>query len=314
MRACIIFNPAARGDRARSFRKHLDEFSGNVALKPTVTAGHGRVLAAEAVNEGFDTIVAAGGDGTLNEVLNGIGDAPDGFARARLAVLPLGTVNVFAKELGLPMNLRQAWKTIRAGRETQIDLPRAEFAGADDSSGGSPNGTGGPPALPQKTQRRYFAQMAGAGLDARAIQMVDWELKKKLAQFAYVVAGMKAMKGPHPQITFRSGADVAAGELVLIGNGRFYGGKLPVFHSASLTDGRLDVCVFPRVNWFTVLRYGLGLLTGGAHPPANLRYFQTAALTLTAVPSAPFELEGDVAGQVPLTISVRPRALRVIVA
>jgi hypothetical protein len=96
---CVIFNPAARGNKARHFRRQLDAIGSQCALKATAAPGDARRLAAEAVDDGFDLIVAAGGDGTVNEVLNGIGDAPDGFARARLGVLPLGTVNVFAREL-----------------------------------------------------------------------------------------------------------------------------------------------------------------------------------------------------------------------
>src|SRR5216117_3762717 len=99
MSTCVIFNPAARGEKAKQFADQLAMLSARVTLKPTYAAGAGRALAAEAVREGFETIVAAGGDGTVNEVLNGIGDEPDGFARTCFAVLPLGTVNVFAKEL-----------------------------------------------------------------------------------------------------------------------------------------------------------------------------------------------------------------------
>src|SRR5688572_4255603 len=98
MKACVIFNPAARGDKARSFQARLNEISRDAVLKPTNAGGVARRLAAEAAQEGFDTIVAAGGDGTLNEVLNGIVDS-DGLNRVRLGVLPLGTANVFAKEL-----------------------------------------------------------------------------------------------------------------------------------------------------------------------------------------------------------------------
>src|SRR5436309_14567343 len=101
MRACVIFNPAARGEKAKRFRRHLDEIGKETSLKMTSAPGDGRRLSAEAIREGFDTIVAAGGDGTLNEVLNGMGDAPEGFKAARLGVLPLGTVNVFARELGI---------------------------------------------------------------------------------------------------------------------------------------------------------------------------------------------------------------------
>ena len=215
------FDATAKGDKARHFRRHLDEFAAGVALKPTQGPGDARRLATEAVTDGFDTVVAAGGDGTLNEVLNGIADAPDGFARARLAVLPLGTVNVFARELGLPLSLRRAWQAISAGRERRIDAPYAEHA-----CGAGP-------------RRRYFAQMAGAGLDAQAISLVDWEMKKRISQFAYVLAGMKAMRGPHPAITVEADGRRVSGELVLVGNGRFYGGSLPVFPGARLDDGAM---------------------------------------------------------------------------
>jgi len=172
VRTCVIFNPAARGSKARHFRHHLGEMAGQSAFKATTAPGDARRLAAEAVADGFELVVAAGGDGTVNEVLNGIGDAPDGFDRARFGVLPLGTVNVFARELKIPLKLERAWEILRRGRETRIDLPRAEFS------------TDG------KNVRRYFAQLAGAGFDARAIELVNWPLKKKIGPLAYVVAGL----------------------------------------------------------------------------------------------------------------------------
>src|SRR3954453_5469686 len=138
-RICVIFNPTARGEKALRFREHLDSLSNECALKPTSGPGAGRSLAAETVREGFETIVAAGGDGTVNEVLNGICDGADGSKRARFGVLPLGTINVFAKELNLPSRIGDAWQIIKGGNETVIDLPYAEF---------SANG------LPQK---RFFA-------------------------------------------------------------------------------------------------------------------------------------------------------------
>lgn len=294
MRACIIFNPTAKGDKARHFRQHLDEFSGGAALKLTQSAGHGRALAAEAVGEGFDTIVAAGGDGTVNEVLNGLGDAPAGFARARLAVLPLGTVNVFARELRLPLRLAPAWQVILAGRERTVDLPRVEF-----SANGQP-------------QRRYFAQLAGAGLDVRAIELVDWNEKKRTGQLAYVIAGWRALRGPQPTIRCECEHGVASGEQVLIGNGRFYGGPLPVFHRASLNDGLLDACVFPRAKLGTVLRYAIGYVTGRVFPPRDLGYFQATRFTVSCAIPARFEVEGDVVGDLPATFSITPAGLRVV--
>src|SRR6185503_9083921 len=118
MRICVIFNPAARGEKAARFRQHLAELSTQCTLKPTYAAGAGRALGAEAVREGFEVVVAAGGDGTVNEVLNGIGDVPDAFSRTRFAVLPLGTINVFARELRMPSDFARAWSVIKQARDT----------------------------------------------------------------------------------------------------------------------------------------------------------------------------------------------------
>jgi YegS/Rv2252/BmrU family lipid kinase len=295
VRTCVIFNPTARGDKARRFRRHLDDIGRESTLKQTSAIGDARRLAADAVREGFEIVVAAGGDGTLNEVLNGFGDVPDGFDRARLGVLPLGTVNVFARELAIPAKLDAAWAAIRQGRETRIDLPGVEYQA---------NGT---------PQRRCFAQLAGAGLDARAIELVQWQLKKKIGPLAYVVAGLKAVAGAQSKITAAGGSRSATGELVLIGNGRLYGGQYRVFPQADLRDGLLDVCVFPRVNWLTLLRCGPTLLLRGTLPPSVPQVFQAESLTLSSPSHTPLEADGELIGHLPAAFSLQRSRLRVIV-
>jgi len=296
VRICVIFNPAARGNKARHFRHHLDEIGGQCALKATAAPGDARRLAAEAVGDGYDLIVAAGGDGTVNEVLNGIGDAPHGFEKARLGVLPLGTVNVFARELKIPLKLEHAWEIVQRGRELKIDLPRVEF---------SANG---------KSERRYFVQLAGAGLDARAIELVDWRHKKKVGPLAYVIAGLKALREKKPQVTAREDArptsERFAGELVLIGSGRLYGGPFEIFPQADLRDGLLDVCVLPRMNWQTLFRCAPGLLSHRKLPEKVVRRFRAAEFELSG--ESGFELDGEWIGQLPARFSVECGRLRVI--
>lgn len=323
MRICVIFNPTAKGDRARHFRRHLDLVAGDCALKQTVAPGGARPLAAEAVREGFDTVVAAGGDGTLNEVLNGIGDVPDGFDHARLGVLPVGTVNVFAKELRMPLALARAWEVIRKGREMLIDLPSVEYAPFDPSTPASdtPPGSAGAspyrspviPNLQKSGHRHYFAQMAGAGLDARAIQLVDWELKKKIGPFAYVWASILALRGPPAKITATNGTESAVGELVLIGNGCFYGGRYRVFHQADQCDGLLEVRVFPRADWLAVARCAGMFLAGQPLPGGVARSFRADSVTLESSSPAPLEVDGEIVGNLPAAFSIQRKKLRVIV-
>jgi diacylglycerol kinase (ATP) len=295
VRTCIIFNPTAKGNKARNFRHHLNEFAAECVLKQTSGPGDARGIATKAVEEGFEIIVAAGGDGTLNEVLNGIVDAPKGFERARLGVLPLGTVNVFAREVQIPLKLERAWETIRQGRETLIDLGVVDF---------QENG---------KPARRYFAQLAGAGLDARAIELVDWRLKKKLGPLAYVIAGFRALFEPQRKINVSNGKEKGAGELVLIGNGSLYGGEFRIFPPADMRDGLLEACVFSRVNLMTLFRVAPRLLIRGTLPRAATANYQSDSLTLTSDAPVPFEVDGEFVGHLPATFSMRRMQLRVIV-
>ena len=295
MRTCIIFNPAARGDKAKHFRRQLDEIATKATIKLTAGPGDARRLACDAVAEGFDTVVATGGDGTLNEVLNGICDAPGGFERARLGVLPLGTVNVFAREVGLPTKLDLAWQMIQRGKEICIDLPSVEFMA---------NGS---------QQRRYFAQLAGAGLDAKAIELVKWQVKKAIGPLAYVLAGLNAVLGKPSKIQALSGSTSMTGELVMIGNGRLFGGQFKLFPGANLRDGLLDVCVLPRANLMTLLRCAPRLLLLRSLPASAAKLLPAETLKLTSDPPAPLQIDGELIGHLPATFSVQREVLRVIV-
>lgn len=295
MPICVIFNPAARGNKARHFRRYLDEIGGQAALKATAAPGDARRLAAEAIHDGFDIIAAAGGDGTVNEVLNGIGDA-QAFGKVRMGVLPLGTVNVFARELNIPLRIEYAWEMLQRKRELIIDLPQVEF---------SQNGS---------AQKRFFIQLAGAGLDARAIELVDWNTKKAIGPLAYVVAGLKALREKQPKIKAReNGAGNALeGTLVLIGNGKLYGG-FNIFPNADLKDGLLDVCIVPRTDFKTLFSYAPNLLLRQRLPEKKVTRFRTASFELAGETKTAFELDGEGIGHLPAKFSMAPEKLRVIV-
>jgi YegS/Rv2252/BmrU family lipid kinase len=295
VRKCLIFNPKARGQKAEKLQHLLNQLARECHCKPTTRAGEARELAAAAVNEGFETVIAAGGDGTINEVTNGIGDAPDGFSKSRLAVLPMGTINVFARELGIPSNLEQAWQIISRGNEIAIDLPRAEFNCAG------------------KTLSRYFIQLAGAGLDANAVTLVSWELKKKIGGLAYLVAGLQSLGSKQSKIRIGAGAKSFTGELVLIGNGRLYGGNFAFFPQAQLRDGRLSACVFPKVNWLAACRAGVGLVSKNLPRFCGATELAAEELTLTADRKTFLQLDGESVGELPARLSIEPQKLRVVV-
>lgn len=292
---CVIFNPTARGDKARRFRSRLVELGPGIQLIPTAGPDAAPAQAAAAVEAGCTTLVAAGGDGTVNQVLNGLVAARDGSAKARLGVLPLGTVNVFAKELGIPADLAAAWRVVQAGHERLIDLPMAESG---------PEG---------RRERRCFAQMAGAGLDSRALGLVDWELKKKFGVLAYVWASLLAMRGPRPVVTIEADGRSVTGHLVCVGNGRFLGGRYPVFPRASMDDGKLDAMVVPKMTWTVALKVFAALWFDRFADSPDAVHLAARTLTMTSATPMPFHLEGDNVGSLPATFTLRPRALRVVV-
>lgn len=286
----IIFNPTARGEKSRAFQKKLGEFGDGVTLLPTRSAGEAVALAEQAVRNGAKTVVAAGGDGTVNEVLNGLARVPGGLEQTRLGVLPLGTVNVFAKELGIPSSLESAWKIAAGSSERTIDLPKAEFN----------NGS-----------KRHFVQMAGAGLDSVSIGRVSWALKKKVGPLAYVWACVQTMQEARPRVAADLDGSRLNGVMVCIGNGRFLGGRYPVFPHARLDDGLLDVVVVPRMTWFTVSRIFPRLLTDTFAKSAVAIHRQVKELTISGDTGLPLHVEGDNVGAVPVRITLEPGVLRV---
>lgn len=295
MRTCVIFNPVAKGDKARHFLAWLEGIATECTLKPTQCAGDARRLAMDAVGEGFEIIVAAGGDGTVNEVVDGIAAAPGGLGKVRFGVLPLGTVNVFAREMKIPFAPSDAWRIVKQAKEFSVDVPFAEFSAEG------------------KKQRRHFIQMAGAGLDARAVELVSWELKKKIGPLAYVVAGLKALAERKPQISVRADGKTFTGELVLIGNGKLYGGDYAVHPSAEWANGKLEACIFPRVNFWKLLRIGPSLVLGGRLPESCVQRISAAHMELSSATPAAFELDGEWAGHLPLRFGLCPERLRILV-
>ncbi len=296
MKPCVLFNPVARGEKAAAFRVRLEGLRGELELRQTTSPESARALAAEAVQEGFETVVAVGGDGTFNEVLNGVASESRALDRVRLGLLPLGTANVFAKELRLPMDLDAALDVLRQRRERRLDLAVARFQ----------NDAGRP-------ETRYFSQLAGAGLDVRSIELVNWETKKRFGALAYVEAGLRAIREEQVRLTVSNGKEQFCGELILVGNGQYYGGRFELFPGAHLTDGMLHALVFEQVRWQELIGRGWGLMTQSLTQQTGMRLIRGSELSIASDRPASFQLEGDRVGPLPCAFEVFPERLRMIV-
>jgi diacylglycerol kinase (ATP) len=283
-RVCIILNPAAKGERARRFLHQLRKVAKGAVFKLTQGPGDAEAQAERAVQQGYDVVVAAGGDGTINEVVNGLAGAP-----VSLGVLPIGTVNVFAMEMGIPMRAEDAWKVIKNKKTRSIDL-----AEANDHK---------------------FVQLAGIGLDAQVVEKTDRVAKKKLGPLSYLFTATQIAARKPPKLRIIS-AEMGTlnGSFVLVGNGRFYGGPFAIFTEAENDDGLLDVCVFKDVNYIALARYARGILFWGAHRRfTDVKYFKTKHVRVESEEVVPFEVDGELSGHVPVDIRISRRKLKVLV-
>jgi len=279
----VILNPAARGDRARSLKEKIQALSLQIVVRQTSAAGDARGMAREAVGEGFQTILAAGGDGTVNEVANGVAGS-----NVRFGILPVGTMNVFASELGIPQNnLQAAWQIIEDGLVRELDLPMA-------------NGS-------------HFVQLAGIGLDAEVVRQTTPESKKSLGPMSYLLTLAQVAAVPPPTIVVETqDSRRYEGSFVLVGNGRFYGGPFVLFKDARPDDGLLDVLVFKNQSHWDVVRYFQAIAFGSHAELPDVDYFQTRSMSVHSTGSVPVELDGELADALPCRFEFSTKKFAVI--
>jgi len=279
---CIILNPAAKGDQARKTIDRVEKLAPDAKLLLTENAGDGERQAREAVAMGFQTIVAAGGDGTVNEVLNGIDPA-----KCALGILPVGTMNVLALELGISPDLERALAVIRKNHRRRVDLGYAN--------------------------QRRFIQLAGVGLDAEVVRKTHPEAKRAWGPWSYLLTVAQVTVAPAPRLRVKAEGKEFPGAMVLIGNGRHYGGPFRFFPKADMTDGKLDVCIFPKSGPLDLLWYLQGVLIGGPESLPEVTYLQVPALTVEADEKVALEVDGEYGGETPVTFRLEKKGVEVVV-
>ena len=280
----VILNPAARSAHAAAREHAIRNLFPAPELFVTDAPGKAKEIAESLAAEGRPLIVAAGGDGTMNEVLEGIcavnaGRAP-GQPHAALGVLLVGTMNVFALELGMPgHDLTACWKIIVSGQRREVDLWQA-------------NG-------------RYFVQLAGVGFDAEIIRETSWERKKRYGPLSYVMSAVQVLGRTPPVLSVEIPERPALyGSVVLVGGGKHYGGPVPVFPKAKNDDGLLDVLIFRGLGGWEFAQMIGAIFSKGYEPCEDIDYLQLREFSVTADREAPVEVDGE------LTLTTTPVAFR----
>jgi diacylglycerol kinase (ATP) len=287
----LISNPTAKkaSERKVALASYYLQSKGfEVEVFFTEKKGDAEKLARKAARKSPHLIIAGGGDGTINEVINGIAgtDIP-------LALMPLGTTNVLAKELGISEGIREAMEAaVRAG-------PRIVSLG---------NITLTNPSSPVK---RFFCLMAGIGFDGEAVLGIRETLKKITGKGAYIWSGIKTLSRFNPELlAFTIDGKQYSGYSAIIGNASRYGGNFRATPDARIEDPYLYACLFKGKKRLDTLRYILGIIKGSHLNFRDVEYLRAKHIKVDG--QAHVQIDGDYIGMTPAEISTVPDSLRLV--
>lgn len=297
MKTMIVFNPMAGqlrpGHQLEEVVQFLRQHDWEVTLRVTEKSGDATVLAQEAVDQNYDMVVAAGGDGTNNEVINGGLVGSD----VVLGMLPIGTTNVFAMEVGIPINNPLHLRPILDSARVLVDgcVQRVDVG---------------------KAGNRFFLLMGGVGWDAEAVTYVQRDAKRWLGPLAYLPAGFMAAKtfaGSRIWVDIDGDRFRDRAVLITVNNTRLYGGVVQMAPKASLDDGLLDVCIFRGQNVTQAFfRYFLGVLSRRHIYDPRVRYHQAKYIAIRSARPLPVHVDDEALGSTPVEFTVLSRSLRVM--
>jgi diacylglycerol kinase (ATP) len=279
----LIMNPVAgpvwRRWKARRLIEHLKTLYPDLVIHPTVRAGDGERLARMLSSGPHDLILAAGGDGTYHEVINGMRNSS-----VPLGILPMGTGNSLVRELGLPANPFRAATAIRNGVVRPIYLGRCD--------------------------QRLFILMVGAGFDAEIVRRVP-PGKKRFGMLAYMAAGITELfRYGYPPLTFRVDGREVKGTTGIIAKARCYGGPFAIAPDVRLERPELILCLFKGRGPIAYMKYTLGVITGLHTRMSDVEFH--AGTTINVESPVPLQADGEAIGIGPACVTIVPKTLNLV--
>jgi len=331
--ALILYNPTA--GQASTVLPQLEaaaelwrEAGWRVELRPTQCAGDATVQAKRAASEGYSLVVAAGGDGTVNEVVNGLVGT-----QTALATLPCGTVNIWAREMGLSMNIVQAAQAYLQAMRRPVDLGvcrdrpakpakrkrRAAKRKLAQANAPDPAMQPRSPADSERAADRYFLLMASAGFDAAVTSEVKSAEKKRFGAIAYVKQAFQTAcryRGIKTKL-YIDGKRVRGRVLmVVIGNSQLYGGVIKFTAHALIDDGFLDVCVIKGRTLLIAPQRLVSVFTRFYNRDNQVRYYRAKQVEIRGKKKKkrlPVQVDGDYLGKTPMKFEILPEAMVALV-
>ncbi len=288
MKYLLIINPNA-GKRKPIVKDLLELFKERkriLDIAETKKPGDGIRIAKKAAGK-YKAVIAAGGDGTINEVVNGLAGT-----NTPIGIIPAGTENVLATELKIPKDHKKAGKKILTGKTKTFDLGKAG--------------------------KRYFTLMAGIGLDAIASHNVEFRptLKKMLGRNAYPIAAIQTYFQYKPKkLRIKLDDQVLPrwGYFAVVGNMKLYGGGLKITAKAKADDGYLDICIFKNKDIVNMLKYFIGArFKHNIEELPNIEYFKVKKIKITTEQKTMVHTDAEIAGTTPINIEAVPKAIKII--
>jgi len=287
----LIFNPIATKASGRKIARasHFLKSKGYKAeIFFTEQKGHAESLAREAVKKSPSLIIAAGGDGTFNEIVNGIAGS-----EIPMAILPLGTTNVLAKELGLPETVDDALEVALNGTPKTVSLGKIYIT------------------CHSSLVTRYFLLMAGIGFDGEAVFRINETIKKISGKGAYIFSGLKTLSAFNPdKLILDMDGKTYTGYSVIISKVAKYGGNFKITPDARLTDPFFYVCLFKGKGRLDILRYVTGIVAGKHLGFRDVEYVRAKNINVEG--DAHIQIDGDYFGRSPARIEVVPDTVRLV--
>ena len=297
-RVLVVVNPiSGLGKSLRAAERFALAYraAGGVAeIHPTRSAGDGGRRAAGAAGEGFQAVVAVGGDGTVNEVVNGMRGAGAGSAALPVGIVPMGTANVLARELRVHLDPEEAAAVVATGRERAVDLGEAR------------NGAG---------ETRRFLACAGAGFDAAVVKAVAEGRRGGLGFRGWagpIWRTFRAYDFPPVRVAADGGAAIPA-TIAIVCNTANYGGLLSLVPTADPGDGAFDACLIDARRRRSLFRYAFAAWRGTLARQGDVKTLRGRTILIEADRPVPAQVDGDPFGSTPLRITVHPGAARILV-
>jgi YegS/Rv2252/BmrU family lipid kinase len=301
MSIVAIVNPRSGNGKSAAVwarvRRHLP---GPVETLETRTPAHAIELAREAIKAGAQTVVAVGGDGTINEVMNGFFERERPIpTQTRLGILPHGTGSDFKRILNLPLDEKKVAAVLHRGDPRLVDVLKVRYTRMDGSS-----------AL------RYSINITSFGMGGAVAAKVNRSSKPLGGKMAFLMSTLRtALNFSGKSVTLKIDGSEAMEEKitsVAVGNGQYHGAGMWVCPGASISDGILDVTVIRYLSLFALLKGLPVLYNGGIYSHPKVKAYRARRIEATSKESALIEIDGEPLGRLPIEISIVPNAIRVL--